>query len=659
MPLLIAALIAAAPAQAQEPDPLAAARAQFVAAYGAVPAEAPDQPAADGDALKAYPLYPYLQAARFSRRLAALPPVVPPSTAPVTSAVDADIAAFLAALGDQPVTRSLRREWQSSLAARQAWPEYLAQYDPGRDGDNVALLCQSFDARIALERTDGLAEAVAATWLAPKALPEACEPAFAWLRARNGLGNDLVERRARLALGAGEASLARLLARSLPEDSAAPLLQWAALIEQPRSSIEALIATPDRPAEAGALLDGWERFARADAEAATAAYPALIAARKLDGRNASPYARAVALSRSWSRLPGALDWFAQVHPDDFDERTLEWRVRAALWAGDWSQVRAAIAAMPEALRGQNRWRYWSARAAQQLGDEAGARQGYAKLLPTDNWYALLAAGRLERAATPNPQPLPLSEPGIAQAGADPGLVRSHELLLCGLGTEASAEWRAAYDSLPQSQQVQAIGLASRWGWHSQAISAAARQGLFNDYDVLYPRPYDRLVSKAAGANGLPDALIYAVIRQESLYRADAASRAGAIGLMQLLPETARRSANRAGLPAPSRTSLVLPEVNIPLGANYLKHLVDRADGQVALAVAAYNAGPGAVRRWLPGAPKDLDVWVENIPYNETRGYVQRVTWHELVFAWLTDRKARAVNQWLGTVQAPADFNQAQ
>jgi soluble lytic murein transglycosylase len=167
------------------------------------------------------------------------------------------------------------------------------------------------------------------------------------------------------------------------------------------------------------------------------------------------------------------------------------------------------------------------------------------------------------------------------------------------------------------------------------------------------------VHKAAETTGLPDALIYAIIRQESLYRADAASKAGALGLMQLLPETARRSAKSAGLPVPTRSSLLLPEVNIPLGASYLKHLVDRAGGQLALAVASYNAGPGAVRRWLPPAPMDLDVWVENIPYNETRAYVQRVTWHELVFAWLADRKARTVTQWLGTVQAPEDFNQAQ
>jgi soluble lytic murein transglycosylase len=229
-------------------------------------------------------------------------------------------------------------------------------------------------------------------------------------------------------------------------------------------------------------------------------------------------------------------------------------------------------------------------------------------------------------------------------------VRTRELLRCDMGAEATAEWRAAYDDLPPVRQVQAVGLASRWGWHDQAIATAARQKLFNDYDVLYPRPFDADVRSASRRTGLPEELIYAIIRQESLFRADAASGAGAIGLMQLLPETARVTARRAGLPVPTRAQLVQPAVNIPLGSAFLASLVQRFEGETALAAAGYNAGPNAARRWQPAAPMDLDVWVENIPFNETRAYVQRVAWHSLVFAWLADRKPREVNDWLRAVR---------
>jgi len=622
-------------------DPLAAARSEFMAAYQRVGVPAPEVIPADSAALQAYPLYPYLQASRLQLRLD-------------DPAAAAGIEAFLATHGNAPVARSLRRSWLMSLARRKAWEPYLAAYREDVD-DTVAARCNTLAARVALGRTEGLAEIVAETYLSPRSLPPACDPAFDWLRSQGRLTADLVERRARLALSAGEAGLARYLARSLSGERAAPIEQWAALIEQPRSSIEALIEQPARAVEPAALLDGWWRFARADAEAAAARYPALLQARALDARAASPFALAVAQALSWSRLPRSLEFFALGHADDFDERAHEWHVRAALWAGDWARVRQAIAAMPESLRAQHRWRYWAARADEQLGEREAARAGYAAVVPSDNWYAALAAARLGQRFTPTLEPLPRDEAVFARVAAEPGLVRTRELVLCGMQSEANLEWRVALEALTPEQQTQAVRLASAWGWHLQAIAAAARLGLFNDYELLYPRPFDDVVRRAAQANRLPPSLIYAVIRQESLFRADAASSAGALGLMQLLPATAQATARKAGLPPPSRSSLLQPSVNIPLGSAFLRDLIDRADGQQPLAVAGYNAGPAAARRWLPAKPLETDVWVENIPFNETRAYVQRVHWHALVFDWLEDRKPRDVSPWLSQVPPPPDL----
>jgi soluble lytic murein transglycosylase len=306
--------------------------------------------------------------------------------------------------------------------------------------------------------------------------------------------------------------------------------------------------------------------------------------------------------------------------------------------------------MPEALRSQARWKYWGARAADQLGDAALAKQGYAATLPTDNWYAVLSAARLGQRFAPSLHPIGLNDREIERLAAEAEFVRAHELELCEMETRAVAEWRAAYSRLAQPQQVQAIGLAARWGWYMQAIAAAAKLGLFNDYDLLYPRPYDTQVRKGATLSGLPQDLIYAIIRQESLYQPDARSSAGALGLMQLLPETARHTARTWRLPAPTRSSLLEPSVNVPLGSAYLRGLLDRSSGQASLAIGGYNAGPGAVRRWLPDSPMAMDVWVENIPYNETRNYVQKVSWHMIVFGWLDERKAKDVSAWLGTIR---------
>jgi len=309
--------------------------------------------------------------------------------------------------------------------------------------------------------------------------------------------------------------------------------------------------------------------------------------------------------------------------------------------------------MPEALRGQNRWKYWQARAAEELGDSDSARAGYQAVLPTDNWYAVLSTARLGQPFAPTFQPIGISDRDMDRLAAELPFLRAQELIRCSLEPEAIGEWRAAYDGLSVEEQRQAIGLASRWGWYLQAISAAAKLGLFNDYDLLYPRPYDAEVRRGSAISGLSQQLIYAIIRQESLYKADARSSAGALGLMQLLPATAQTTARRWDLPAPTRSSLLLPSVNVPIGSAFLSGLIDRAEGQKSLAIAGYNAGPNAVRRWLPPAPMSIDVWVENIPYNETRAYVQRVSWHQLVFSWLGDRKPRDVSDWLGTVRPPA------
>lgn len=650
--LLVAAAVFGPVAALAQSDPYATARSEFIAAWSAVGAAAPEAPVADSDALRAYPLYPYLQAARLQKQLESVATLTPAPSPGTLLPLDTAIGDFLAPLGDLPAGRPLRRDWLRSLADRSAWAKFLDVYASDRDASDAGLRCQSFAARIALGRTEGLAPSVTETWLTGKSLPAACDPAFDWLKSRGALGSDRVEQRARLALGSGEAALARFLAKSLPPETAAPILQWAQLIETPKTALPALIAAPERVVETRALLDGWQRYARSDADAAATLYPSLVEARKLDERAASPFALAVALGQSWSRLPRALEFFARARPEDFDERAFEWQVRAALWAGNWAQVQRSVAAMPEALRNQNRWRYWAARAAEQRGDNTAAREGYAAVVPTDNWYAVHSAARLGQPFAPHLKPLVLNDAQVAQLGAEPGFVRARELLACQLDVEAGAEWRGTFDSLPAARQAQAVGLAAQWGWHVQAISSAAKLGIFDDYDLLYPRPYDTDVRAAAAQTGLPQELIYAIIRQESLYRPNAGSSAGALGLMQLLPETARRTAHKFDLPVPTRADLLIPSLNIPLGSAFLRNLVDIADGQVPLATAGYNAGPAAARRWLPSEPMATDVWVENIPYNETRAYVQRVAWHSLVFAWLDDRKPRDVSTWLSTIRWP-------
>jgi soluble lytic murein transglycosylase len=619
-------------------DLLAAQRVEFQQAWDLVPVS--NANIQDSQSLQSYALYPYLQAARLKKALQ-----TPGTTVP--KAQEEHIAAFLRAHEREPVATDLRQAWLDSLAARSAWTDFLAFHKPPSDG--LPLRCSGYTARIELGLDTGLAEQVGETWLTPRSLQE-CDRAFTWLAGNGSLTLALIEQRARNALDAGNADFARQIIARLPDEQAAPLLQWAALLDNPQREIDALIASPQKDVTPAALLAGWTKLARANRAAAKQRYERLVRTRALDPRTASALALALALPLSWDRDADTRKYFAKVDSADFDDIAREWQARAALWARDWKLAARSIGAMSEGNRRTARWRYWAARVAAHDGQQDSARQLYESLLGDDNYYSAMAAARLKRRITPSPQPLPVDAALLSRLEVQPEFVRARELRWNGMLDPASAEWRAGASALPAAFRPQLIHLAARWGWHHQAVDTATGERVFNDYALLYPRPYDEQVTSAAQRSGLTQTLIYSIIRQESLYESNAVSSASARGLTQLTLDTARRTARKWQLPPPTADGLFESARNVVLGAAHLKDLLDRFGGQLPLALAGYNAGPGAVQRWLPAGEMDPDIWLENIPYNETRAYVQRILWHTVVFSWLADYQPRDTRGWLKAIE---------
>ncbi|HEY0686841.1 MAG TPA: transglycosylase SLT domain-containing protein [Steroidobacter sp.] len=618
-------------------DPFKNTRQVFKEAYARA-TSLPTDEKEDGEALRSYPLYPYLQAARIKRALS--------QTTNELSTVDQRAETFITYYEREPVGRDLRGAWLTSLAERQQWQPFLQHYRDESASDS--LRCHSFTARIELGQTEELELDIARQWLTPSSLPD-CERAFEWLRSRNSLTPELIEQRVRRALEINNPSFAKQIAVSLPPDRAAPLLRWAMLLENPQKQIDALIASPALEIDPKVQLAGWTRFARVDRDGALRRYESFVRARGLTAETASPYALALALALSWDRRPEALTYFKRVAPGDFDDASREWYARAALWAGDWKLVSNIIAAMPDQQRTLARWRYWAARATEKNGDSKVARQLYESVLLDDNFYSIMAGARLDRPVAPHPEKLVLDQAQVERMEQLPPMVRARELLLVDMRNQASSEWSFGFNQLMDSARNQAIHLAARWGWYDQAIATASQQRMFNDYELLYPQPYDAEVLSAAKLTGLKPQLIYSVMRQESLYRRDAFSSAGARGLLQMLPETARRTARKWNRPRPSPDDLFNPTINVPLGAANLRSLVDRFGGQTLVALAGYNAGPNAAARWMPSESLDPDIWVENIPYNETRNYVQRILWHNVVFSWLKTGEPQKVDAWLARI----------
>lgn len=227
--------------------------------------------------------------------------------------------------------------------------------------------------------------------------------------------------------------------------------------------------------------------------------------------------------------------------------------------------------------------------------------------------------------------------------------RAGELWRVGLPVAAAREWRHAYAGMDAGERDQSVHVAHDLGWFDLAVATATERGVFFDYTLLYPRPYAAEVEAAAREFDLEPWLIDAVIRQESLYRRDAESSAGALGLMQLTRGTVADIARSLGESGSSNADPLDAGTNIRFGAARLARMLERYDGHIVPALAAYNAGPAAADRWLPTEPVDGDVWLENIPYNETREYVRRVLWNAVVFASLEHDRIDA-RDWLREVK---------
>jgi soluble lytic murein transglycosylase len=603
--LLLLAGTAAAATDAQ--------RSEFIDALKAAQHGQLAQVAGEVADLRNYPLYDYLTAADLRYQL--------------QHSADADtdnrVSAFIAAHPDLPPARRLRGPWLASLAKRGRWQDVIEHTRPG---ENTTSQCRLLHARIALGQSP--VQQALAVYDVGHSQPDSCDPVFDWLQSRGALSSQVMLERARKAVLAGQFGLARYLARSLPPAAADHTAQWLNVAE-----------TPAQLADASPGLDGevavyaFKRLALRDLDTAAQLLKPLVARLGLSNAQRYQMRRYVALLYAQNHQPQALLWFARINPERIagDEHALGWEIRAAIYQQRWPLVVDAIHQLPPDVAHDEEWRYWLARALAATGHKAQARSLYAALAQKRSYHGYLAADALGEKYSLNEQPVPDDPTIMAQLQARPALARARELHQLGMVYAANREWRVLIHGLDESALAQAARIAYQWQWYSRAIITLAKAGYWDDLDIRYPTPYTGDVDNAAAANNLDPAYIFAIIRTESLFQPDAHSPVGARGLMQLMPGTAAHVARAMGQSRPAASRLSDPSVNIPLGSHYLRQMLNDWNNNLVLATASYNAGPHKIAQWLPASDMPADIWIANIPYNETRSYVQRAMSHMTVF----------------------------
>lgn len=619
-------------------------RAAFKAATGDIESGQLAQAAQEMASLQSYVLYPYLQHDYLKARIQD------------GDTVDGAVQVFLNKYSALPIAESLRVRWLHQLSARGDWQLFFKHYQPSRD---PGLRCNAVLAHLRTDRSKGekpasdkmLASDAIDLWATGRSRPKACDPVFAWMGEAGLLTPERYQQRVDLALASGHTHLADYLADSQEEEARQRTRARIALRTHPENWLEKV---RDKKADfvgPDMVTNGLLHLARNHPAKAEALEESLADAHGLAKKQRSEVQRMVALGYAWDRRPEAMDKLAALNAGQVDETVRTWRVRAALYQQDWDAAMAWLQQLKPGAANKPVWRYWKARILAARGDQDKARKLYLGLATRNGYYGWLAASRLGQGYQPSDANVPTEKELREKIQSRPGIIRARELYQMGRFGQARVEWRLALSDESDSTWRQAGLLARQWGWHAEAIISLARAGVYDDLTVTYPTVYKNLVVAQSRKRALKPAWMYAVMRAESLFMPDAHSYAGARGLMQLMPATAREIARRndAGLGGPD--ALYKPAVNIRLGSRYLQRLAGHFNGNLALASAAYNAGTSRVEHWLPDGAMPLDIWVENIPYNQTRRYVKRVLGFMAVYEWRLNDQVDSPEQRMQTVSA--------
>ncbi len=580
-------------------------------------------------ALESHVLRPYLDYFRLARD---------PKSAELSQ-----VKAWLARYQDEiPLAPMLRRKMLSVYASTTRPADFLSLY---RESEaNPEERCHVWTARMALSpKTDIATRHALALYRDANTPSGPCAPAFSFLRTAAAISEPDAEQRFAALLASGQITSAK----SMRADLGAARQVYAAaaiLAEQDANQLltQARTWNVDDSALASVAARALERIAVVNPVTANTKLLAFINSHKLNEAAQTRVRSAMAKTAIIANIPDAGAWLDALPASARDAQTHEWGVRRALTAINPELALTRVEAMPIELGGTARWRYVRGRLLQWLGRERDAGTQF-KLAAVDaTFYGFLAADRLESGYALCPLELKFAPKASGKLLASGALKRISAFKRIGDRVGAKREWMFLLSKLDADERRQAGLLAAMEGWGEYGILALSAPADRQIYQARFPLLQAETLTAQAHANQLDSAFVAGLIRQESAWDPNAVSHANAIGLMQMLPGTAAMTAKSIGFGA--KINLTDPATNLRLGTAHLRLLSEKYAGSPILMTAAYNAGPGAVKKWLDLLyQKYPDLWIETIPYKETREYVSAVLAFSVVYDWRLDGKLQRLS----------------
>jgi soluble lytic murein transglycosylase len=566
-----------------------------------------------------YPLYPYLDLQDHRRRLHEL--------------TTEQVAAFRQRWKDSPIAGRLYDEWMDDLAHRGAWDLFLQNYEP--TPNNAERQCDYLRALDRSGKHDAAMAAVEPLWLIGTSQPKTCDALFAVWIQRGLVNNRMVWDRLTLALQARSWDLARYLAGLLSPELRKQGELFYRVARDPALIGDTAHFTANDDATRHIVKYGVRRLASNDPDAAAAAWSTYNATLTFDSDDIRIIRQDLTIGFARHGVVDLNTADLTPSPDGRHLLVYEALILAALTNKDWPTVISLINRLDTEERAKQRWQYWLGRAQRALAGAPGLdlpKTSPWELLAGDRqYYGFLAAQSLGKPLALNDQPS-RPEPGVLTAVQQrPAMQRMTELYTIGDRANARREWAMLLPKLDGEERAGAAYVIADLGWIDLSIMAANAADLRDDLSLRFPTPFTPTFVKESRATSVPISFLYGIARQESAFAPAARSSAGALGLMQLMPATAAATARDAGEPTPVAAALFDPALNVHIASRHLAELLERYDGNRVLAAAAYNAGAHRVDRWLRDRPaRPADVWIETIPFAETRDYVKNV----MAFAYI-------------------------
>lgn len=593
---------------------LAAQRKLFTAAQTAFQQNKLEQYNALKTQLTHYPLYPYLVYAELVKQL--------------PDADEQAIQQFLDDYADTPLAAKLRNQWLFVLAQREDWAGVLTHYAPTADRE---IQCVQRQALQQVGQTAAAFNHLESLWLTGRTLPASCNTLFAAWQQAEALPARLIWQRLSLAIETKNEGLIKQLTALLAPPEQQHVALWQKIYLQPQLLAKANLAM-NTPFTTFMAAHCFNRLVEKDPHQAMELWENQVKLYPFTAQQRGNLMRKIALGLAAAGLPQAAEWLQRIPHSFIDQTVIEWRIRLALQTQDWQHILQQINRLPEKERTQPQTRYWLARAHEELGNDTLAISIYQSLAGKTDYYGFLASNRIGKPISKPAKQAALVQQQLAELQQCPAVQRAFELYQLSLLPEAREEWQGFLKHLKPDEIYAAAYIATRWGWYERAISTVAQTNYTDDLTLRFPLAYRDQVQLQAKSYNLDPAWIFAVIRQESAFMADARSHVGALGLMQLMPGTAQFVARQLKQKIMHTYEVLEINLNLRLGSHYLKQLLDTYQGNVVLATAAYNAGPGRVHKWLMQRPALIsDIWVETIPWKETRHYVKNILAFQTIY----------------------------